>query len=341
MIGRVFGIGGGGSINNTAGIDGIVSPGVGGRQVWLAVLAVCVVAAVHLPAAAQIHHVEDPPWHALGSDALRRGVEMTWQQVREPRSGWHTDRLGLTFLAPLGERGLFFLRGQYIRFDTAGSSALARWPHIGAKGPESVDNADPEWPFESIINDFARPELGLILPWRLPLLGEGHLGLQAGLPIGTDRLYPMSAGCLPLALDWRAIRGGSTGWRAAGRIGVERTFSSSGDDLDEGAFPGGLRYGFEFGRRHDQSHGVNMAWSARELDGGRHARRLEFSGWLPVGRKHFLRLHVARDLGRQTDRLATWTVGVAWHLAALLQDDEQNDTPSRQNASHGMAGDRP
>lgn len=294
-----------------------------------------------LPATAQVHDLADIPWDALGADGPRYGWEISWRQDRLADPRWHADRLGLAFLKPLGERGLVFLRVGYLRLDTGDRSAFDRWPHVRHVDPEQADAVDPDWPFAAISNGFVRPELGLVFPWPLPLVGAGRLGLRAGLPFGTDRLYPYSAACLPLSADWRLDRALGGRWRAWLRAGVEHTFDSSGEELDPGAFPGGWRYGCGVGLPADRPRGVDLTWAARELDGGRHARSLVLSGWLPWGADHRLRLHLARGLGRRADRLAAWSFGLTWQLAGLADDGQQNERPGRQNATQPAGGVRP
>ncbi len=308
---------------------------MGGRGGGLVRLA-CALAAllgVAPPLAAQVHHIAESPWQALGSSDLRRGVEMSWWQGHDPRSGWRADRLGLTVLVPAGEQSVFFVRATYWRLDTAGLSAFARWPQARAQDPESPDAVDPAWPFESILNGFGRPEFGAIVPLGLPLAGPGAFCLLAGLPIGTDRLYPLSAACLPVLAEWRTVRRLGGLWQAAVRVGREHSFASSGAELDGGAFPGGWRYGLEFGSDAARERGLSLAWAARELDGRRHARQLALTGWLPLAERHQVGLQLARDLSAPSGRLAAWTVSLTWRLASLQSTEKQNDKPGRQNAS--------
>jgi hypothetical protein len=307
------------------------------RSLVMALVLFSLIAAMPATTGAQVHHLQDIPWHVVGGESRRLGVELTWVQYREPRYRWHADRVGIGFYIPLGGRGCFFLREDYMRFDTAGRSVFDRWPMARSADLEEPDPGDSDWPYESIINGFGRPEIGLVLPLNVPLLGHGHLGMRGGLPIGTNRLYPLSAGCLPLSADWRASRRISGFLEAAARIGYERTFASSGDELHESAFPQGWRYGFEIGTRVDRSRGVSISWSARELEGGRHLRRLALGGWLPLGQGHKVRLLAVRDLGDPVHRLSTWTVGLTWHLAPFQPADEQNESSVGQIASMGTA----
>lgn len=292
-------------------------------------------------AAAQIHHLAELPWHVTAADGGRRGVELSWQQDLDSSSHWRADRFGLSVRVPLGARGLFFLSGDYLRFDTAALPARQRWPRLEPTGQDAPANPDSNWPGEAIINGFGRPELGLIFPFVLPLAGQGMLGLRAGLPIGTDRLYPLSCACLPLSCDWRAARILRGRWQAAVRVGLEHTFASAGDELSDQAFPGGWRYGGELGQEETRERGFCLSWSARELAGGRHGRSLALSGWLPLGEGHQLRLQVARDCGDRADRFAQWSMRLSWHLAGLPPSDKQIEMPARQNADREFPPEEP
>lgn len=265
-------------------------------------------------AAAQIHHVAPVPWHALGGEDRPGGVDVFWQETSDHETGWRAERWGLTFLLPLGKQGLFFLRQDFVRFDSARRRVLDRWPDVQPEEQIEATAGDPRWPYERIVDGFGQPQLGLILPLRIPPAHGGHLGLAAGLPIGNDRLYPYSSGCLPLSCDWRgAVPAGSL--QVAGRVGFEHTFSSSGDELSDIAFPGGWRYGLELGHAPGRVRGASVAWAARELDDRRHERTLTLNGWLPLGEGHRVRLHVAHQFGGLGDRHADWMYGIAWLLA--------------------------
>jgi len=270
-----------------------------------------------LAALAQVHHLDEAPWYAAADSASRRGAAFTWDQSRDPDTGWRADRLGLSVLVPIGRRGVLFAREDYLRFDTAGYSVFERWPHLRAVDAEDPDATDPAWPHESMIAGFGRPELGLLMPLRLPLAGPGCLGVQAGLPFGRDELYPFSASCLPLRFDWRrpvALGGGVAG---ALRGGYEATFGANGKELARDAYPDGWRYGIELGTDLARGRGLTIGWSARELTDGHHVRRLQATGWWQLADGHAIQLQVTRDLGGQADRYAAWIVGLGWRLAGL------------------------
>jgi hypothetical protein len=278
-------------------------------------------------ASAQVHHLAEAPWQALAGDSWRRSVEMSWQQALEPDSGWRVDRLGLTILMPMGQRSLAFVRADYLRFDTGDRPVFSRWPQL------LPEEGDPDWPYETIINNFGRPEFGVLLPLTLPLAGPGDLGFQVGLPIGTDRLYPQSAACIPLRADWRRIVATTRSLQVAVRLGFESTFSTIGDDLAPAAYPDGWRWAFVAGSVQERPRGWQLAWTARELQDARNDRNLNLSGWLPLPDGHRLVLQVARAIGDRDDRSATWVYGLTWRVALPMRDEDPGVGPGRQNAT--------
>lgn len=281
-------------------------------------------------ATAQIHHLDEFPWYTVTDSLARRGVVLRYDQFRDQPTGWRTDRLGAILHTAVGRFGVVFVQADFLRFDTAGLSVLDRWPQLAQ--PDDEGNVDTDWPRETIVGGFGRPEVGLLAPLALPLVGAGHLGILAGLPVGRDELYPMSSASLPLRLDWRRPLGRPGGLVGAVRIGYERTFDSGRDFLTADAFPGGLRYGLELGLVTKPDRGLTLAWSARELSGGHHSRRAGVSGWLPLGEGHALQLQLARELGGRNDRYATWIAGISWRLRSPRSADESEPAPRGQNA---------
>ncbi|HOX25809.1 MAG TPA: hypothetical protein PLL30_10430 [Candidatus Krumholzibacteria bacterium] len=300
---------------------------------WLGIVLLTLASLESTPALAQIHHADEVPWYAAADTASRRGASFSYDQFRDPDTHWRADRVGLCFLLPFGERGAFFVKEDYWRFDTAGFAALERWPHAREIDLEDPEAVDPDWPGETMIAGFGRPELGLVAPLRLPLLGRGDLGLLVGLPIGRDELYPMSASCLAARVDWRRPIDLVADLQGALRIGWEGTSAANGEQLASSAYPDGPRFGVELGSRLAARRGLTVAWSARELAGGPHSRRLQITGWLPVAGGHAVQLQVARELGGKADRYAVWIVGLGWRLAGLPRDLEPSAASRRQFAS--------
>ncbi len=249
----------------------------------------------------------------------RRGADISWQHHLDPATDWRADRLGLTLTYSVGARSVVLVRGGFWRLDTADRRALARWPHLLQTGEDA--EGEPGWPGETTVTGFDRPEVGVLTPLHLPLLGEGGLGLLAGLPVGRDQLYPVSAPCLPLLIEWRRTWRLLPAVRLGLRAGREQTVASSRDVLVEEAFPSGWRYAVGVGTDPSAARGARLAWSARELTGGLHARRLELTAWAPLGGGHGLQLDLARELGGRAVRHAAWIVGLSWRLGSLPGED--------------------
>ena len=195
-------------------------------------------------ARAQVLDLQEAPWAAVADTAGRGGADLTWERGLGGEPRWRTDRLGLTLRFPVGARAVAYLRGSFVRLDVGDQPVLGRWPDRLADEPE-IDAGT--WPGETLIKDFAQPEVGLLLPMRLPLLGPGDAALQMTTPFGKDESYPLSSRALVLRLDWRR-HDLVLGPVALGpRIGWEIAMDASGDVFDEVAFPDGLRFGVHRG----------------------------------------------------------------------------------------------
>jgi hypothetical protein len=270
---------------------------------------------------AQIHHHEPAPWSAMADSASRRGVIISYADMPGTESGWRGQRVGLLLRFPLGEGGLLYLRGSYVRMETRGRSLFDRWPELLADDPDAglpAEEAD-----DALRNAFGPPELGTIVPLTLPLLGPGAAAFQVGLPFGKESLYPLSSRALAMSIDWRRADIAVGPLVATGRVGWEISLDASGDVFAPEAFPDGLRWGAELGVPWTDERGVRVAWSARELEADRHQRRAELQAWLPLASRHRVWVEVLRELGVRRHRLADWTVQVALDLRGLLGDDPE------------------
>jgi len=266
-------------------------------------------------AQAQFHHLQELPWPAAADTSQRRGVQIGWTHHVDGHTGWRSDRMGLTLTFAAGTSSVAFVRGGFLRTDTAGLRAAERWPGLLQTGEDA--EADPGWPDETTSLGFDRPEAGVLLPLRLPGLGAGHLGLLAGLPVGRDALYPFSAPCIPLLAEWRRSWPLGPDLRLTARGGREQTIASTRDVLEAAAFPSGWRYGVAVGTPEDVRRGVQLGWAARELAAGHHRRAARLRGWWQAAPGSVLQLDVVRDLGGRAERFAEWTVALTWRVAGL------------------------
>ncbi len=291
------------------------------RPQAVGLLLILLVLSLSMPAIAQIHHLDDMPWHALADSMARRGAAFSWHQFHDGDTDWRTDRLGIELLVPFGERAVFVVQAGFLRFDSAELLVFDRWPHLREAAEDGTSEVSEDWPGQSMVNGFDRPELGLLVPLKLPVVGQGGFGLLVGLPVGRDELYPMSSASIPIRLDWRRPWSMGSRLAAAVRVGYEHTLSSSREKLHEEAFPSGFRYGVELSTDRLSRRGVGIEWAARELSKGRHSRRLRLTGWIPLQEGHTLELSLGRELGGKADRYATWILGISWRFGGLTTEE--------------------
>jgi len=272
-----------------------------------------------LPAAAQIHLQTDAPWAAVADTAGRGGADFVWDRGLGGEPRWRTDRLELTIRFPVGARAVAYLRGSYVRLDTGDAPALSRWPGILSEEP-TIDVGT--WPGESLLEDFGQPELGLLVPSRLPWLGDGDAALQVTAPFGKDETYPLSCRALVMRLEWRRRELALGPVSISGRVGWEIAMDASGDAFGSEAFPDGLRFGVTAGTALAAPRGWTVGWAARELSGGHHSRRAEASAWTSTATGHRARLFVIRELGARSHRITDWRLGLAFELRRPPAEDE-------------------
>ncbi len=264
------------------------------------------------PSPAQVPRLDAAPWYAVTDSTSRGGVVFGIDRFWDDDTGWNVGRLGITVTAPFGLQSIYFVRASVMRFDTAGLPVLTRWPELRG------EDADSDWPGSVSPNGLSQPELGLIAPWPLPLVGPTEAALVMGLPLGTDRLYPFSSGSWPLRLDLRRTWRHAAAWRWAAQVGAETTFDSSGDDLTPEAFPDGWRFAVEAGWLPETWRQVVARYEERRL-GDRASRRAVLGAWFPLGGGNAIGLEVVRELGPRADRAATNEVSLLWRFAGLPQ----------------------
>jgi hypothetical protein len=276
----------------------------------VACLAPLLVALAGAPSRAQVPRLDPAPWYAVTDSTTRRGVVFGLDRFWDDDTGWSVGRLGITVTAPLGLRSVYFLRAHAMRFDTGERPVLTRWPGLRGEG------AQDDWPGSVSPSGLARPELGLIVPLPLPLAGLTDAAITMGLPLGSDALYPFSAGSWPLRIDVRRTWRRGTAWRGAIKVGAETTFDSSDDVLTADAFPSGWCFAAEAAWQPATWRQFAVAFEERRLAG--HAIcRATLAAWLPLGDESDVGLVLARELGIRADRAATNEVSLLWRFAGL------------------------
>lgn len=280
-----------------------------------------------LPARAQVHRLDPFPWSALADSTSRSGVVVSWDLDLGGDAGWRGQRLGLALRIPVGRSGLVYLGGHYTRLESEGGGALVRWPDLRAEDLTAEDAA--AWPGEALQEDFGQPEVGLLMPMGLPLLGAGAGAFAVRLPFGKEELYPLESRAMALRVGWRRQGLDLGPWQLSGRVGWEVALDASGEVFAPEAFPDGFRYGVEVGSPAVRTRGASLGWQARELSEGRHLRQAVAEAWAEVAGRHRVRVTVVRELGVTRHRLADWRVGVSLELRRPLPAaEEQGNLPA-------------
>jgi len=150
---------------------------------------------------AQLPYLDPMPWHTPADSTSRLALMAQVQRFTDSHTGWDVNRFLLTAILPAGNKGTFFLRIPHVTFDSGDVSLEARWPWV--IGEEVAEG----WPGESRISSFGQMELGVTGPFRLPMLGELDYGIGLGLPMGSDRIYPISSTGIPFHLAMRRSPG--------------------------------------------------------------------------------------------------------------------------------------
>jgi hypothetical protein len=266
------------------------------------------------PLAAQVPHLDPLPWPDAADTLTARTLEVSWDRFDDGRNGWAADRVGLAGLLSAGGRARLFLRMHFLNLDTAERTALERWPQLAG------EDADEGWPGESQVAGFGRPEVGLIGPLRLPLLGTGRYGLALGLPVGRDQLYPLSAASMPFRLAWRRDLSPGGSWRAAITGELLQHMDSAREYLEADAFASGHVLSGELGLRGGSRRGLLLCWRETRVE-GRTSSLAGLWAWLPWGERHALGLAVQRELGGTAGRPFETLVTLTWRLVAAPPEE--------------------
>ena len=257
---------------------------------------------------AQIPYLDPLPWFAQPDSAKSRFLDVYYDYFEDEKSQWISNRLGLNGFMRAGQRGLFFVRANVLFFHSDGLRVLDRWPNLAG---ESVPEG---WPNENRSVGFASPELGLLGPVRIPLLGRCRWGFVAGLPIGRDQLYPFASAAFALRLalrkdfDLAALR---LSLVAGGLLHMD----STRDVLDPSAFPDGHWFTAALSWRSGARRWLNLILSDDGRE-SRHSTRLALQWWIPSGRLNIFGLSVVRELAGFTNRPFLTQITLTWRLVS-------------------------
>jgi hypothetical protein len=260
--------------------------------------------AVPVAAAAAAPWAEPLPWEALTGDT---GFTFDAQRFDDPDSGWQVDAFGMTSVVSQGAANRVYVRWRHLTFHTGGRSVLERWP---AAAPPVAEGGEPDlaWPGETVVAGWGRPELGLLAPLSLPLLGDSAFCGEVALPFARNALYPFAARSATVRLALR--RAFRLGGRLDAAVICEQVFnmSAAGEDLGDAAFPDPTAWGASLNWTLPRNAALTL--SARD-DGAAGHRRLRLALALPWGEGRGLTLGVMRGLGDTADRLFATRAAVA------------------------------
>ncbi|MBC8424181.1 hypothetical protein H8E07_08670 [bacterium] len=278
-----------------------------------------------LPAAvmAAAPWAEPLPWEAVTGDT---GFTFDVQRFDDPDSGWQVDAFGMTSVMHQGEVNRVYVRWRHLDFHTAGRSALARWPEAV---PPVADGETPDlsWPGEHSVAGWGRPELGLLAPLSLPLIGDSLFGGEVALPFARNALYPFAARSTSLRLALRRVF--RLGERLTGALVCERVLnmSAAGEDLADEAFADLTVWGGSLAWRPARS--ADLRLSARDAGPGE-CRRLRLSLTVPWGEGRGFTLGLMRGLADAEDRLFATQVTVAVSIALDTPSADAPQTPPEE-----------
>jgi len=269
---------------------------------------------------AQVAHLDPLPWYVPTDTSFSRCLDVSFDRFQDSGTHWLGNRVGLTGVMRAGQRGFFYVRAYLLSFHSNDLPVLQRWPDIA--GEEAGEN----WPGENRSVGFASPELGLLGPLRLPLLGASWIGLATGLPVGKNELYPFSSASMPLRVALRKelplLRFLRMDLVAGGLLHLD----TAKETLNETAFPNGIWFG------------VSVVWSLAPrrwlsltlLDEQRESRRstqVSLAWWIPLRFGHSFALGLSQHVAGLADRPFQTQFTLIWRLQSPAQGEMATPAP--------------
>lgn len=282
-------------------------------------------------ASAQLLHLDPVPWTAPTDSLSGPALEIELSHFEEPKFGWSADRVLLTLRLPVSPGSGFFVRMPHATFDFAEVPLFARWPWLqGAEEPS-------EFWTERRVSSFGQLEVGGDRRADWPWIGPFALGGAIGLPVGTDRLYPLSSVSFPVRAEARKHL------RRARRQGLDLDLgwlyhiASGADRLDgEVAFPSGWHAGLAVRLGTEQGRRLLLDFDYQDRD-DRISQRLGAALVMPWTARGSFTARVDRELAGTLDRFAAWRLSIAWRfnhraLEILAPDGEAGSGPLETGA---------
>ena len=256
---------------------------------------------------AQMLHLDPIPWSVPADSTSSQALIVEAARFQETKFDWAVDRLLLTLILPAGSNGTFFLRMPHVTFDMGDVPLFSRWPLI--QGEAEVDTF---WT-ERRVSSFGQLEVGVNSLHDLPHVHRIHYGAAIGLPVGTDRLYPLSSVSFPLRVEVRKDLVLRRGAHLALGAGYLYNIDSGSDLLDSTAFPDGWRWGAALSLFGGRNRRVVLDYDQQNRKGHR-SMLAGLQVWLPWSDDGSWGLRVDRELAGSLDRYADWRFALSWRF---------------------------
>lgn len=267
------------------------------------------------PAQAQLLHLDPPVWSSAADTVTTGSFLVEMDRFEEPEFGWSADRLLLTLVLPTGRDGAYFVRMPYVVFDRKDVSLFARWPWLEG------EQEDTRFRDERRVSSFGQLEVGMDRRREWPLLGPVQFAGSIGLPVGSDRLYPLSSVSFPLRAQLRRSLAVSRGVVLALGAGTLYNIDSGGSRLDSAAFPNGWQGNIALQIGTDRERRLVVDYRHEDRDGRRSAL-LGVACHVPWTAEGAWGLRVERQLAGTLDRYAAWRFCLSWRFDQLRPEGD-------------------
>ncbi len=303
------------------------------KKLLLPVMVVAIFLGAASSASAQLLHLEPMPWTSPPDSTSRLALEVRVDRFQDDKFGWSGNRLLLTVILPSGDHSSYFVRMPHANFDYGEVPLFSRWSWI--RGEET----DHSWPNETRTASFGQPEAGTLGNLTLPYLGSCQYAASLGLPVGNDRIYPLSSTSLPLRFELRKRipmgKANDLGFTS----GYLLNMGSGKGNLSSDAFPSGFHLGCNFDKRWSGGRKLSFNYDFENRE-GRKSQLLGIQAWFSWTDAGRLGFSAARQLEGSLDRFAKWQFSVMWRFdsAKYLPGAESEDEAESRSRSQSGPG---
>jgi hypothetical protein len=292
--------------------------------VFCLTLVICACLPASLRAAAP--WAEPLPWDTLNTEP---GFAFGFQRFDDTTSNWQVDAFTLMSVMRQGDVNRFYLRWRHLDFNTGGVPLFTRWPDV-APSLEGDEEPDPDWPGETGIAGWGRPELGLLAPVDLPLLGASVFCGEVALPFASNDLYPFAARSVTVRFGLQRSIALHDDFTLALRGEQVLNGGAAGEDFSDEAFPAQTAWGAGLGWRFSRDSQLRL--EGRTTSDAA-SRRLRLTLQLPLGDDRRLAVGVMHSLADEADRLfetrisAAITIGMPGPPSSDPETQDQEAAP--------------